>query len=72
MEEAVFSILFAKLVLGAIGVHNIGVFQMPYKTGLHGVNIDPAKLVTLRHLLGGQPFYFCFLGQNVDSGDNGE
>ena len=42
--------------LGAVGIDDVGVFQLTYQIGFDGVNIDPAQLIPFGGFLRGQAF----------------
>ena len=69
MLKAIILVL-TNLFLAAIRIHDRGVFQMTHQAGLHGIDIDPAQLVTLGQLLFGQLPGLLNGSQLVDSGDH--
>ena len=57
--------------LGAVGLDDVGVFQLGYQIGFVGINVDPAQLIPLDQFFGGQTFSgLCLSCQLVDSLDN--
>ena len=66
---SVFLILFADFFLCTVGSDDIGVFHLPHKTCLNVVDVDPAELVALGQLLGGQAHGLGLPGQFIDACD---
>ena len=66
----VFCLLMLQLMLGAVGVNNVGVFQSAHQAGFYIVDVDAAQLVPLHNLFLGQTFGFGLGRQFVDSLDD--